>query len=622
MNAKHVIEGIKGLRRFYRRAAQSGLLLIVMFAGRLNLLAENEIKVWAGDYVPEPIPIKTKTQVAVYYFPGWAKVTEGSVHPLNSILHWERLIPIPDRRTLLGFYDDNSPEALDWQIYWMVGHGISTVFFDWYWNSGEKAYYEALEKGFLNAEYNKYLKFAVMWCYHPLPEGWKKRKALDASPQAMEEMTRYWIANYFKRENYLTMNGRPVILIFGVDSLVKDAGGPGAFRRTLAKMNALMHAAGYQDIYLCSVAARQQPDLKAVGFDCLTEYATHGLAMPTFRYKTGLGYNAPYEYLWESTYAMWKNIYHQAQQDKLDYILPMQTSWDNTPLFYLAPKQSYGSAWSVGFSPEKFRRGISSPLLKPDPKTGMIVIDAWNELTEGEILMPMESCKFRMLEAVRDTFAADNAATPHVTYVPSAAAQRRFSVLTPEAEAKAVQIKKMPEYCKLKTEKLGYRREVDPVLPVTKMLKQLEFKRGDKEGCRFSDVTFSTSNTNADFDGISYIQKHGGVIAFPVDLDIARIGCISLRIRVTAEAANEAGYVKGAFPVFYTTASSLNADDEKKFLGQLQDDNKFHIYSFIVKPDAPWTGICKSLRFDIGALGQKVDVDWIRIYEARPMAAN
>ncbi|MCK5804881.1 MAG: glycoside hydrolase family 99-like domain-containing protein, partial [Lentisphaeria bacterium] len=63
---------------------------------------------------------------------------------------------------------------------------------------------------------------------------------LDFSPQAMIQMTEYMADTYFKLPNYLTVEGRPVVLIWRCNALIKASGGPAGFAETLARMNAIL----------------------------------------------------------------------------------------------------------------------------------------------------------------------------------------------------------------------------------------------------------------------------------------------------------------------------------------------------------------------------------------------
>ena len=112
-----------------------------------------------ADYVPEPKPVKSEYEIGALYFPGW-------YHGHSWSRVWNRC---PDRRPLLGWYNESSPEVIDWQIKWSVENGIQYYLVDWYWNKGNR-HLEHWIKGFQQAKYKSYLKWAMMWANHNGPE--------------------------------------------------------------------------------------------------------------------------------------------------------------------------------------------------------------------------------------------------------------------------------------------------------------------------------------------------------------------------------------------------------------------------------------------------------------------
>ena len=75
------------------------------------------------DYPPEPKPLDMGgVEVGVFLFPGWKR---HQWYPA-----WDAM---PERKPVLGWYDDTFPEVRDWQIKWLVENGISYAFVDWYW---------------------------------------------------------------------------------------------------------------------------------------------------------------------------------------------------------------------------------------------------------------------------------------------------------------------------------------------------------------------------------------------------------------------------------------------------------------------------------------------------------
>ena len=57
-------------------------------------------------YVPEPQPVKSVVEITALYYPGTEHMPE-----------WDMVAQTrPEIKPLLGWYDEGSPEVIDWQI--------------------------------------------------------------------------------------------------------------------------------------------------------------------------------------------------------------------------------------------------------------------------------------------------------------------------------------------------------------------------------------------------------------------------------------------------------------------------------------------------------------------------
>ncbi len=156
-----------------------------------------------ADYVPAPQPVKSAYEIGAFYFPGW-------YHGHSWSRVWNRC---PERRPLLGWYNESSPEVIDWQIKWSVENGIQFYLVDWYWNKGNRQL-EHWVKGFQQARYKSYLKWAVMWANHNGPG--------SHSREDQTAVTKYWIDNYFKTPEYYCIDGKPVVIIWSPAGMDDD----------------------------------------------------------------------------------------------------------------------------------------------------------------------------------------------------------------------------------------------------------------------------------------------------------------------------------------------------------------------------------------------------------------
>ena len=164
-----------------------------------------------NSYVPEPQPAKSDRIVAAHYYAAWKKGAAG-VHDGFDDLAAE----FPDRTPLMGYYDEENPEVCDWEIKWATEHGINCFIYCWYRkleNTGKTVTVNDLRCGhglheaLFNSKFQKYMKFAIMFEASPR---WGGTSATDMP----ENLMPFWMENYFKRENYLIIDNKPVLFVY------------------------------------------------------------------------------------------------------------------------------------------------------------------------------------------------------------------------------------------------------------------------------------------------------------------------------------------------------------------------------------------------------------------------
>jgi hypothetical protein len=128
------------------------------------------------------------------------------------------------REPLLGYYQGDSPEVLDWQIKWAVDRNITAFVFDDYWVEGtDSPTYETSMRAFLQSQYRLHMQFAVMLVVNQVAwEGKDERKR-----RFLGTILPYYIRNYISQPNYLIVEGKPLIHIgYPPDTLLKPAPPP------------------------------------------------------------------------------------------------------------------------------------------------------------------------------------------------------------------------------------------------------------------------------------------------------------------------------------------------------------------------------------------------------------
>lgn len=368
----------------------------------------------------EQAPAKRPEVMAVYY-PHWHSYDHGSAWKGDGWTEWEGVkAAIPrfpghqqPKKPCWGYFDESDPKWIAREIDLAADHGITVFLYDWYWYCGVKNMEEALEKGFLRAPNRKRMKFALMWANHDrrdqfCPElGTPRTVWLPCrhSPQDLVRMIDYCIAHYFRQPNYWRVDGRLFYSIFEADKFVKQLGGPQETRALLQKIDARLRKAGLPPMHWNAMVA--SPAVAAVveqaGFLSTSRYnvASAGKIQPDFTER--------YEDVMDAHRAHWKKM----EASPLVNLPVVTMGWDSTPrcradVAWPFPKREYPyGPVVVGNTPERFEQLLrdAATHMERDPRKPFgILINAWNEWTEGGYLLPEERTGTGYLEAIKRVF--------------------------------------------------------------------------------------------------------------------------------------------------------------------------------------------------------------------------
>ena len=332
-----------------------------------------------ADYVPEPRPPACDYEIGALYYPGWERAEA-----------WKRVWrTCPERRPVLGWYDETRPEVVDWQIKWLSENGIRALYVDWYWHKGHR-HHEHWIKAFQQARWRAYLKWAVMWANHT-PEG-------AHSEADQREVTRYWIENYFNTPEYLTYDGKPVVWIWQAQNMNRDLGTGGA-RKLLDLSRQMAVEAGFKGIHFIVMKWPEDvctPQLmnsyKAMGCDevGIYHFMGHGGKAPSPR-------RYAYSLVADANADNWRR---QHEVGILPFLPNLSTGWDDRP--WNDRTEIYGK------NAADFRR-ICREAKRFADETGQkrLCLAPVNEWGEGSYAEPNAELGFSFYEAVRETFCRE-----------------------------------------------------------------------------------------------------------------------------------------------------------------------------------------------------------------------
>ncbi len=372
LTAEREVEGEFELRLSGSGAPAEG------FKGRLQV--HPALALPKASYVPEPQPLKSDYELGALYFPGWP-----------TIDRWARIWPTaPERRPVLGWYDEANPECVDWQIKWAVENGLSYFLVDWYWDRGGQ-HLDHWVKAFQKSRYNSYLKWAMMWANH--------NGAGSHSEEDQRKVTQFWIDNYFGTPEYYRINDMPVVMVWSPSNMNRDLGGKDGAKRLLEISREMARAAGYKGIWFVSMkwpeastAAKDVQWLADASFDMTSiyHYMGHGGKAENPRAYS-------FDLVADSSLPYWRA---RQQTGILPFLPNLSTGWDDRPW------AGENKATVVyGRTVPKFRRICEDAKTFAD-ESGVrrLILAPLNEWGEGSYAEPCQEFGFGMYESVREVF--------------------------------------------------------------------------------------------------------------------------------------------------------------------------------------------------------------------------
>ena len=372
---------------------------------------------------------KRRPTVLCVYYPHWHNYDHGSAWKGDGWTEWEGVKAAVPRfaghhqplKPAWGCFDESDPKWSAREIDLAADHGIDVFLFDWYWYSGVRNMQEALELGFLRAVNRDRMKFALMWANHDrkdefCPKFGKERTIWlpsRHSPRDLQRVMDYGVEHYFRQANYWRVEGRPFFSVFQAARFVEQLGGPQETRKLLKRMDDRLHQAGSPPIHWNGMVAdpTSAAILEKAGFQSTSRYNVHTAG------KVNPDLTEPYEDVMQAHRDHWRKMTAEAPLVNLPVVT---TGWDVTPRCAKDVPWPFPAAPTsgrhvypyvpvvVGNTPERFEqllRDAAQHVERDQRQPFAVLINAWNEWTEGCYLLPEERTGTARLEAIRRTFA-------------------------------------------------------------------------------------------------------------------------------------------------------------------------------------------------------------------------
>ncbi len=317
-----------------------------------------------------------------------------------------------------GYENEADPKVVARKIDAALAAGINIFIYDWYWYQGRPFLENALNEGFLKAPNNERMKFYIMWANHDVDNCWDNTKAnfemekphwsADVTFDEFKKIAHRWVDMYFKKPNYYKIDGKPVFYLYCPMMLVRALGAE-KMKEALEYLDKITKDAGFPGVHLqfpigwasqpSAIPSNPKPNrnefFKYFGVDSITCYNWRDIVpmVGTYPYYDDIEYEPWGQKCVDSFDALQK-----------EYGFPLcpnvTIAWDNNSRI----PPTHKSGVSLNATPKKFEKFLRQTLnwIEKNPMkngTKLIVINSWNEWTEGSYLEPDENFGYGYLNA-------------------------------------------------------------------------------------------------------------------------------------------------------------------------------------------------------------------------------
>ena len=335
--------------------------------------------------------------------------------------HREPLTP------LWGYESEANPISVARKIDAALAAGINVFVYDWYWYGGRPFLEDALNNGFLKAPNNERMKFFLMWANHDVNKLWDNKVGGDAKWEKIwsaavsyDEFTEKLVPRfieYFKKPNYYKIDNKPVFSLYLPNDFIKGVGGMEKAKQALDFFRAEAKKAGFAGVHIQTMVTPVWAWRKPIAVPGQEKSAFPEM----FKY---LGIDSATVYNWPSLSKIEKGKQYKtwgeeslAMFDKMRplygvaYVPNVTIGWDNNSRF---PKEQITTVIenSNPTDYEHFLRETKKWLDK-NPQDGMpklLIINSWNEWTEGTQLEPDDKNGYDFLNATARVFGGSGQA--------------------------------------------------------------------------------------------------------------------------------------------------------------------------------------------------------------------
>jgi hypothetical protein len=364
-----------------------------------------------------------QAEILAYYFPQWHRDPRNDEMIGEAWTEWDVVRSATPR--FPGHYqprvpawgetDESDPACASRIVEAALDHGISGFVVDWYWYDNQPFLNGFLDRGLLNAGRLGEFRFALMWANHDwtdlYPAAHPGPATLLPAPNTRYHAERAFAhvaERYLSHPSYWKPDGVPYFSIYNLPDLIRGLGGLSETRALLDAFRRRAERDGLGGLHLNGVVNSSIDDppsvLKALGCDSATHY--------TWWHHSGARFSHPatsYRTAMEDARRTWAQM---TAELPCPYLPNVTVGWDPSPRTVEWEMDSEaGYPFTTVFAdttPDVYREALTEALelARRSARPPAVLINAWNEWSEGSYLEPDQRYGFGYLEATAAALAA------------------------------------------------------------------------------------------------------------------------------------------------------------------------------------------------------------------------
>ena len=381
-----------------------------------------------------------KITVAAYYFPNYhTGDPRNAKNKGKEWSEWELVKSARPRFTghdqpkvpLWGYTDEKDPKVMAQKIEAASENGIDCFIFDWYMYEDGPFLNRCLDEGFLKAKNVEKIKFALMWANHdwlniqPASFDNSRVKLTEGgvSAELWDIISTYIVEKYFKQPNYWKIDGKPYFSIYEIVTFINGLGGIDQAKKAVQLLDEKTKKAGFPGVHFNIMSWMVNDDqvkkitgpnapssakemVKALGTESVSTYCyIHHYSNVN---KDGFP-TVPVEKAFASAKDYWKKF--TSEYPDILYTPNVSMGWDASPRCIQSDKfEPKDYPWTpvfIGNTPASFQQQLTEAKTFLDnykPKHKILVLNSWNEWTEGSYLLPEKKYGDAYLKAIKAVF--------------------------------------------------------------------------------------------------------------------------------------------------------------------------------------------------------------------------